>query len=286
MATVLTYSAAYKLVDEMCKYYRALRGDGATYGVGTASVGALSRASDLQDLIQGVSDSEFRVIDWQLALGNPARVANRHTLDTLFASIWSSFFSNLSAYCANSRSIDSSIIDLDTFLKWYNYTNGVTYWQAMTPPEWRFAHYALKGVYPDPKNVYFAAIKSGTMLDISTPHGLWQKTLPSTDDGNYIIDPTAYSGGVAYARWTGAGGAGAVSISVAGLNQIGAAETWTASGTWGAGAFTANSEIILTPGTAGAYITKVTSSPTVSGITSGVFNVESRPPAGRTWPLF
>lgn len=286
MPTLLTATQAYQIIDLLVSDYVAQYGDGA-WGFGDGSWGSSLYTSDLKDLIQGVSVSSFRDIDIQLALGGAARTLSNYTIDSAFANRWSGFFSVFSSYCANSRSVDSSIVDLDTFLKWYNWTNGVTFWQCLAPPEFRDAYYALRGAYPDAKNVYFAALDGGAVLGEATPDGLYRTVLPATNTAGYIIDPTKYVGGEAWLKWTSGGGSGAISISVAGLNHSGAAETWTASGTWGVAPFNAASgEVELTPGTAGALITKVTAAPTISGLDPATDCViEARAPSGRTYPM-
>jgi hypothetical protein len=80
-------------------------------------------------------------------------------------------------------------------------------------------------------------------------------------------------------------GAGASSIEVTGKDQDGNNETWTLTGTWGAGDFTATqSGVSLTP-TNNAYslITEVTGV-TISGATDMTIYIEARIPSGRLYP--
>ena len=293
MPTLLTPAHVAYFVDYMTAQFLSLYGS-TPYGVGDGTFGFTQAAATLKTKIEG-DDVIFQDLDLQLALGPPVRTMANYTLNSIFASVASVAYSNLSGYCANSASVSSTIKNLDTFMKWYNYTNGATFWQIMAPPEWRAVFYALTNTLPDAKNLYFAALAGGSVLGLNgsnvltaipTTYGIYQKTLPATVNAGYVIDPDEYAGGEAYLKWTGGAGAGAVSISVTGLNQLGVSETWTASGTWGIAPFdTASGEVALTPVTADALITSA-SALTHGGFTAGTLTVEARSPdSARTYPV-
>lgn len=273
------------LIDNMVSLYMTMYGSSTSdLGVGDDSWGFTKVGEDLKSLINGETSAIFRDLDIQLALGSSVKTIARYSQSSIFGMLASSLFQAVSGYCANSRTVDSTIVDLDSFMTYYNTVHATKY-QVMAPPEWREVYYALTNRYPSAHNLYYSAINGGELLG-SSIGALWASTLPGAGAQVDVVDTTKYYGGAAQLRWTGAGGAGAVSVTVVGEDQAGAAETWTASGTWGVAPFNAASGVVdLTPVDPDSLITAVTSL-TISGITSGTAYVECIPPdSGRTWPL-
>jgi hypothetical protein len=184
-------------------------------------------------------------------------------------------------------------------MTWYNTGNASTYWQCMAPPEWYEMYYALYGSRPSSNNVYLQVLKDGTVtlrddddLDVieTFTDALYHKVVVGSSvtvsQVGYDIDETKFAGGFCYARWTSGAGSGSVTITIAGLDQNGDNETWTLTGTWGAGDFSATQTgVIFVPSTrAYSLITSVTSVTVSAGITDINLYVESRVSTGRIYP--
>jgi hypothetical protein len=258
----------------------------AVVGIGDGTYGASAKVLDLASTINGLYDASFADTDIQLGLSSAAKATQLIFTRSIFANWMGSFVNVLSSVSANARSVDTSIADIDTFLRWYNFKNAVTYWQCMAPPEWRDAYFGVRGAYPDPHNLYFPCTQNAVILGVTYANALAQynKATTTLTDGA-TIDPTQFAGGYCYIQWTSGAGSGACTITVVGKDQDGNAETWTGSGTFGSGVYLAtNTGLLLTP-TNHTYslITDVTSV-ACTGFTAGIFFVESRQPAGRTYP--
>lgn len=291
--TLFTVVHVYQLVDALTVVYRAVR-----TGCGDGTSGASVAGANIRDICSGLSSSIFIDPSLQTAL-NASAVSLVTDLNAkkVFSSRCSSFFSAVNQRASLSRTVSSSIVSLDKFMLWYNYSNAGTYWQCMAPPEWRDMFHAIYQTRPNPLNVYFPVIKDGEVTIrndsdedevLTFTNALWKAELVAsvaTDTLGHEIDETKYAGGFCYVRWTGGGGSGASTITVTGMDQNGDNETWLLSGTWGAGDFTATQTgVVLVPQTnAYSLITKVTDI-TFSGVTDGTFYVEARPPSGRIYP--
>lgn len=287
MATI-SPTQVYKIIDLYVKMYNRLLGTTASgLGAGDGTFGASYIGSDIRALIEGSSDVTFADADIQIALAAEAkRLVTRFDADVLIGSAGSQFIAKLSSLSAAARTVSATIRDLDSYMEWFNWNNGSTYWQCLAPPEWYDIFYALRTSHPSKRNMYHPVMEGGTVRGTTYTNALYKVVLPgptNTDGGS--VDYTLFQGGYAYVKWTGGTGAGACSITVTGKNQSNEVETWTLSGTWGVGAFTATQTgYLLTPLTANSLITDVTGV-VITGMTGGTLYFEARPPSGRTYPL-
>lgn len=296
--TLFTPTHVYKLADKLCAAYSALRGDLTDYGAGDGTYGISVKGSDIKEICEGSAESIFSDASLQVALNSTAvKLVDNANTNKVYAFIMGAFFASVNSRAALSRSVSTTINGLDSFMSWYNEGNGSSYWQCLAPPEWYEVYYACTGVRPSANNVYFPVYQGGsvTFRDGSGIEGtetftnaLWKTVRVAsvnTETLGWQVDRTRYAGGFCYAKWSGGAGAGASSISVAGKDQDGNNETWTLSGTWGSGDFTATQTgVALTP-TNNPYslITEVTGV-TISGATDMTIYIEARVPSGRLYP--
>jgi len=282
----LTPTQLYKVIDKLTAVYRQVLGTGSN-GLGDATFGASYKALDLKNLVSGASDSTFCDPDIQIPL-SPAtsRLSNDLTTQMVWGGISQRTMNALASLCSLATTVDARISDLDSFMQFYNYVNGVTYWQCLAPPDWYYMYYATRATYPSPKNMYYPVVQAGTTLGNTFLLGLARLVIagPTFTDG-FTIDYTKWAGGFPYIVWTGGtSGGGAVSISVTGKDQDGAVETFTASGTWGVGSYVAtNTGIALVGSNPNSLITDVTAI-SISGMTGGTAYIEAHAPSGRTYP--
>lgn len=298
MAQVITPDQVTKLLDKLAvALQHTWNGLGDGSEIREATFGASLIASQVKGILEGSDDNTFAVAELQAQVNQSALTIVRSVsaLST-FVSGWSRVMAAINQACAQSISVDSSIVGLESYLSWYNVGNGSSYWQALAPPEWRTIHYAAFRSYPDPNNVYFPVVENGEVI-AEDEDGLFniqtfadalyrvsRATSVDTPTAGFIIDPTKFAGGRCFAQWTGGAGSGASSITVEGLDQNGDAETWELSGTWGAGDFTATQNgAAMTPvNNPHSLITKVTGVVT-TGVTDYELLIEARPPLNRTY---
>lgn len=226
--SVLIPEQAYKLIDKLCAAYTQEE---------LSSV--QDKLDDIRDLIRG-DDAAFRDYDLQAALTTPAANAyNAAALAARYRMIVGGFWAALNGFAATARSVDPYIVDLDSFLRYYNYyqeerdDDGNAKWECLAPPDWYLVFYALTRQYPSPKTVAYE-IKKGTVYRGTTyADGLRERIhgSPSTAGGN--VDRTKYAGGRAYVYWEGAtnAGGGAYTITVDGKDENGDVAQWTYSST-------------------------------------------------------
>lgn len=282
---LLTPTQLYKVIDKLTATYQQVLGTGSN-GLGDGTFGASYKAIDLKNLVSGASDSTFCDPDIQIPL-SPAtsRLSSDLTTSIVWGSISQRVMNALAALCSQATSVDARITDLDSYMQYYNFLNGVTYWQCLAPPDWYYMYYAARSTYPTPRNMYFPVVQGGVVLGNTFLNALARYVIATTTltDG-FTIDYTKWAGGVPYIVWTGGNGAGAVSITVTGKNESGAVETFTASGTWGVGSYVAtNTGIVLVGSSPNSLITDVTGV-AISGMTAGNCYIEAHAPSGRTYP--
>jgi hypothetical protein len=268
-------------------YLDTLGSSSSGLGLGDGTYGASFRAQDLVNYITGLTNQSFCDPNIQSSLlPNAQGLPNTFLAKNAFGALISRELVALSGLCAQSVSVNSSIGNLNNFCSWYNFGNGVTYWQAMMPPDWLDIFSGTFGFNPDHHNLYFQVKQGQTYRGTTFTYALGEYVVSSTTfTAGYIVDDTKYSGGFAYAQWTGGAGSGVCSITVQGLDQDGNNETWVLSGTWNDSNFQATQAgSQLTPQTnAYSLITKVTSIVT-TGLSAAMMYIEARPPAGRTYP--
>lgn len=193
-----------------------------------------------------------------------------------------SFMVGLNQLGQSASDQSSTISNFDTLEYWYNFGNGVTYWQCLNAPQWVTAFNAIVGVNPNPLNCYFVCTQGGSFGGTTFTNALAKDikaTGTDTVTAGFVIPPATYAGGYAYLNVTAISGSGVVTVT--GLDERGSAETWTVTAT-------TTGTVLLVPSTHSySLITKVTPSTGIStagGITSMTAYVESHAPAGRTFP--
>lgn len=283
---LITPTQLYKLLDKVVATYQQVLGTGSN-GMGDGTFGASYKALDIKNLVNASADVTFADSDLQAILTSASsQLTTKLLTATVVGSQFADFLSALSSLCSVARStVSATILDLDTYMSWYNYTNAVTYWQCMAPPDFRGIYYAVRSAYPTAKNVYFPVVQGTTVLGQVLTNALRKLIIGTGQTAGYTVDYSQYGGGRPYIVWTGGNGSGAVTITVTGVNQDGTADIYTASGTWGVGSYVAtNTGIALTP-TGGANNLIVSASDiTISGMSAGTCYVEARTPASRTYP--
>lgn len=299
MAEVLTPTQHNKIIDKLATAFNLLR-DGMGDGSSTreATTGESLAALQMKEMLEGSADSSFAVAELQTWLVSASlNLIPYISLVPTFLSHWSGLLAAVSQACAQSSSVDSSIVSIETYQTWYNTGNGVTYWQAMAPPEWRTIAFGAFRGYPTSNNVYFPCIEGGTvlaedddgLLNLETfTNALLKVVRASSVDtltAGKVIDPTKYAGGRPFVQWTGGAGSGASSIELTGLDQNGDIEVYTLSGTWGVGDFVATQTgAVLTPtNNPNSLITKAVSVD-ITGMTDAEIFFEARPPLNRSYP--
>ena len=253
--------------------------------VGDGTFGVSLKAFDFANLITGLYDQGFCDPTVQGQLSTPSvNITTNFTAAKLYNYVFGSFYTSLTNLAQMSRSVNSSIVDLDSFMKWYNWTNGTTYWQCLAPPEWGNAFYALRSSYPSPYNVFFPCRVGQTVLGSTFTNALAKYIQGTGLTTGFSIPNTSaspgYVGGYAFAQWSSGTGSGTCTITVVGQDQNGSAETWTWSGSFAA----TGTNVSLTPSTHSySLITSVTSV-ALTGFSAGTFYIEAHEPSGRTYP--
>jgi hypothetical protein len=281
----LTSSQANKLCDDLVQLYARIKS-----GIGASSAsGAWQVAEHIAALVEASADASFADRSIQSALSAPSiSLVNVMQAPKIARSCCSGFFASLSSVAANlgtnpSLSPDPvrAITDLDSFLYYYNVTNTGAPNAALQAPEFGELYQLLRGSPIDRLNLYFPVVQGATYTNALAKFVVSGAVFTS----GFTIDRASYAGGIPYVQWTGGTGSGASTITVTGEDQNGVSGSYTLSGTWGSGAFVATQAgVALTLPSASKLITKVTAV-AVTGMTGGTLYVESRPPAGRTWPL-
>ena len=288
--SLITPAMVYKLLDDLDAMYLALWGtSGSGLGVGDGTWGASEQAQGTLSRISGATDTSFAVPNIQLVL-LPAAIQLQAWCSqfSIYGSLAQKLVPAMSTLCAQANSVNGSILNIDTFMYWYNFLNSASYWQCLAPPDWTIMYPTVFGLgsAPNPLNVYFPCIQGHTYLGTTFTNALAKLVIagPTTTLG-YVIPTANYAGSFAYAQWTGATGSGACSITVHGLDQQGNSETWTLTGTWSDANFNAtNTGVALVPSTRTYSLISSVTSITVTGMTAGTMYIESRPPSGRVYP--
>lgn len=281
---LLTPAHVVYLTDKLTAAYLAALGtSGSGYGMGDTTFGASLKALNLKTMVQGSSIGIFADADLQQIL-TPAAVQLNNSVGApiatrIFAEKFGPFSRTLNTVAQNARSLDASIVDLDSFMTWENFGNGVTYWQCLAPPDWANMYLALYSVVPNHLNCYFDVLQGATytnalaklIVGTGTTLGASINILPGAQN-----QTPAYAGGYAWANVSGLTGSGL--LTVTGHDQAGNVETWTHT-------ISGNGLTQLTPsGRAYSLITSVSTVVAAGGISAATIYIEAHRPAGRTYP--
>ena len=263
------------ITDKGAAAWEALNGtSGSGFGCGDGTYGYSKKLGDLNGIIAALGDAGEETILAPIVQGWPTSEET--------AEIWNfrmtPFFAGLDREARQSVGLDASIKSLDTLMSWLNFRNGVTYWQCLAHMDWVAMFNAIHGVNPDHHNVYYQVTQGASYGGTTFTNALAKLVVPGpTTTLGFVIDPTTFSGGLAYWTWTGGTGSGI--ITVTGLDQDGNAETWTVTQTGASGS------LLMTPSThAYSLITKVLTVAAAGGVTATTGYVESHAPAGRSVP--
>ena len=274
---LLTPAQASILTDKLTASWLA-----TLSGMGDGTYGASLKALDLQGIVSGSTSSSFidptlesMLVPAAVKIVNPTALA-------IWGGIFGPFTRTMDSVCTMSRlSVSTTINSLDTFLYWYNYLNGGTYWQCLCAPDWASAYLSARGVVPNPLNCYFPCLQGGTYAN-----ALGELVVGTGFTAGYAINinpgaantTPAFAGGFPYLKVASITGSGLCTVN--GLDQNGNAQVWTATiSATGTTALTASGS---TP--TWSLITSVTGISVASGISAGTIYVEAHAPTGRTYP--
>lgn len=260
----ITPASVVSLTDKITAWYLAVKS-----GLGNGSSGASQKAVDLQTLTLQLNDYQQ-----EIALLQPSEAVRTASRADVYApSTISVYLSALSNLCAQAGI--SGVTDLNSFATYYNITH-TTKWQCLFAPDFRELYGLWRnGTYPSPHNVYFEVLQGATFTN-----GLRRLIVGTGETAGYAIDESAYAGGYAQVKWSGASGSGTVSVQGLWRKTDGT----TAVGTGTASVSGASGTASVTPPFTGALILTCTSLTVTSGITAGTFYAEAVRPSGRSNP--
>ena len=269
------------LIDKMTVAYRAIRGTSSS-GLGVGPLGggwgATKALVEIETLECG-SVADFRDLEAQTILGPSIRSGvSNWSEDAIARTLMNGLWSAMNAYASKSITVYSGIVNLDSFMAYYNYGTGGP-WECLAPPDWSYLVESFQGAVPDPKNVGFVTTP-GTVHRGGTISADGMGKLVATGAGTgtftdgFAVDTDRFAGGFPMVTITGLAGSGIVSVT--GKDENGTLENYayTASGD---GTFP-----LVPVGDPDHLITDVTAISIAAGITGGTFIVSSV--LGRTYP--
>ena len=272
-AADLSAASIVLITDKMsADWIYSLGTSGTNYGNGDGTFGSSLSNSQLATIVTNLGDITQQGVLAPIASSWPTPSTNA----VIYKARYYRFSNGLDQLGQMANDQSSTITNLDSLMYWYNFGNGVTYWQCLAAPQWVSAYNAIHAVNPNPLNVYFVCTQGGSYGGTTFTNALAKFIVSgSVYTAGYTIPYTTYAGGLAY--WNFTGGSGSGTVTVVGKDQQNNTETWTVNQTGASG------NLLMTPSThAYSLITKVSSVTDAAGAGTGY--VEAHAPAGRTYP--